>query len=447
MSPAEADGTVLFFQHPFLRLVISGSAWVAVFFILLGLVNALKAIKQARAGDLDKSLKTICQSCFKRIFRLVLPASAITCLSWLVTNLYIDEMNRNIEGQWLVLTSPHPSQSFAHAWVDLLNGLANTWSMNDNNQYDTAQWVLVWLLSGSIFVNAALLLTLPFRPIFRVFALIALAIWSLDWSYKANDPQVGMAVFSGIIFAELSCNRNLLRKLFEYSPILSPWLLVSGLFMMSYPATNFERAIWSTNLDRFTRLFATRIQMWPRFGSTIGALLFITAIIISPFARRLLSTRFPVWLGSISYSVYLLHTLLMRTVLTWAMCAGTPLLEHDRDWYGPWQKVMSHPMPGMFRGTISVIIFGLVLGVVAHLWTAKVEPYFARFTDWAMKLFYAEERKDVERCMKVREDRRVMLVVESRPSLERTSSWPGLSSEKNVGRFSVVEETRSAQSD
>jgi len=71
-APGSASPSL--FQRPVFRLVASGHSWVAIFFILMGFVNALKPIQLARDGQVDKALNKLASSSFGRIFRLVLPA-------------------------------------------------------------------------------------------------------------------------------------------------------------------------------------------------------------------------------------------------------------------------------------------------------------------------------------------------------------------------------------
>lgn len=56
----------------------------------------------------------------------------------------------------------------------------------------------------------------------------------------------------------------------------------------------------------------------------MGAFLLIFSILFSTTLRYLLSNRHLVFLGSISFSMYLLHATLMRTILAWVMFGVLP---------------------------------------------------------------------------------------------------------------------------
>lgn len=174
-------------QLPILRLVGQGQAWVALFFILMGFVNALKPIKLARAGDVDTALSNLATSSFKRSFRLFLPATAATVLSWLICQFGAYETARKSDAYWLYTTSPAPSASWGTAVIDLLFAIRTTWSYNPDNPYDQPQWALLYLLQGSMFVFAALLVTLNLRPRYRVAMFIICYFWSFSWGIRIGD--------------------------------------------------------------------------------------------------------------------------------------------------------------------------------------------------------------------------------------------------------------------
>lgn len=176
-------------QRPIFRLVGQGAAWVAVFFILSGFVNSLKPVKLARAGSTEPALANLAVSSFRRSFRLVLPATAATILSWFITQLGGYETAKNSDAYWLYTTSPQPSSSWVSAVDDLLHAIRTTWTYNPDNPYDQPQWALLYLLQGSMFVFTALLATINLTPRWRVLTIISLYFWSWNWGIKLGDRK------------------------------------------------------------------------------------------------------------------------------------------------------------------------------------------------------------------------------------------------------------------
>lgn len=182
-------GLMLLMQRPIFRLVGQGAAWVALFFILSGFVNSLKPVKLARAGSIEPALSNLAVSSFRRSFRLVLPATAATILSWLITQFGAYETAQKSDAYWLYTTSPNPSSSWVAAVDDLLRAIRTTWMYNPDNPYDQPQWALLYLLQGSMFVFTALLATINLTPRWRVFTMIFLYLWAWNWGIRLGDRE------------------------------------------------------------------------------------------------------------------------------------------------------------------------------------------------------------------------------------------------------------------
>ena len=188
VRPADSqNGSSSLMQRPILRLVAQGPAWVALFFILSGFVNALKPIKLARSGSIETALSSLATSSFRRPFRLILPATTTTVISWFMTQLGAYETAKNSDAYWLYNTSPNPSETWSKAVEDLVSAIRTTWLYEPSNPYDQPQWALIYLLQGSLFVFAVLLLTINLTPRFRVLAVAVCYFWSLNWSNVLHD--------------------------------------------------------------------------------------------------------------------------------------------------------------------------------------------------------------------------------------------------------------------
>lgn len=188
VRPADSEnGPCSLMQRPLFRLVAQGPAWVALFFILSGFVNALKPIKLARSGNIETALSNLAVSSFRRPFRLILPATAATIISWFITQFGAYETAKNSDAYWLSITSPSPSLTWTKAFEDLVSAIRTTWLYEPLNPYDQPQWALIYLLQGSLFVFAVLLLTINLTPRFRVLTVVVCYFWSLNWSTILRD--------------------------------------------------------------------------------------------------------------------------------------------------------------------------------------------------------------------------------------------------------------------
>ena len=174
-------------QKPILRLVGQGHAWVACFIILSGFVNSLKAIKLVRQGNIDGALNNLAISSFRRSFRLFLPATAATILSWFICQFGAYETARQSDAYWLYITSPQPSYSWGTAIEDLIRAVRNTWLFNPENVYDQPQWALLYLLEGSMVCFMGVLATVNLTPRWRIATLTLCWFWSWNWGIRIGD--------------------------------------------------------------------------------------------------------------------------------------------------------------------------------------------------------------------------------------------------------------------
>ena len=155
------------FQLPFLRTLMMGRSSVAAFAILSGYVNALKPIKQTRAGNIETALSGIAKSAFRRTGRFVIPAMIATLCSWLLCQFGGYRLASVVDSSWIRDTSPRPSSSFAGAFYDLFSCLIKTWT-DGGNEYDKIQWTLTYLLRGSMLVYLTLFATAYLQPSYRI---------------------------------------------------------------------------------------------------------------------------------------------------------------------------------------------------------------------------------------------------------------------------------------
>ncbi|KAF2439482.1 hypothetical protein P171DRAFT_370050 [Karstenula rhodostoma CBS 690.94] len=382
------NGTPWLFQRPILRLIASGHSWVAIFFVLLGFVNALKPIKQARSGDSESALSGLSTAAFRRSFRLVLPASVATLISWTLCQAGAYELARNSDAYWLYTNTPPRSASWCGAFHGLVQALMATWRLGDGNFYDQPQWALIYLLQGSIVGYFVLLATVQLTSVWRTITITLCVFWSWSWSYNLRDPLVGYTVLGGVLLAEFSVSPQP-AKLAAFplvSTVLSPILALIGLMFMSYPSSNPDSTAWSATMKYvFASIFPKSAQFsMPRLIGSTGALILCFAILISPHMRRALAVKPLRWLGKLSFPIYLLHGTVMRTVLAYVVFAGQPLqafpLEkptEDRE------SIYRYAAPGTARIAMGIILMGVVTLYASHVWANNFEPAFGKITAWA----------------------------------------------------------------
>ncbi|KAK6383972.1 hypothetical protein LTS17_003264 [Exophiala oligosperma] len=345
----------------------------------MGFVNALAPLRLARSGQADKTLSKLASSSFSRIFRLVLPATVATIISWFICNMGLYSTAGLSDAFWLNNTTPLPSANWLKAVQDLLRGLSATWAFGPENPYDQPQWALIYLLQGSFMIISALFLTATMTPTWRTATLSVLIGWSLNWSWLIGDPWTGLCCFAGIILAEMSLVGGA-EALSKVSHILSPSSILTGLFLMSYPGGYPDAASWSRRMHAFGVRFLPGESVDRMYGS-LGGIVLVFGIIISPHARWVLSQRPLEWLGKVSFAIYLLHGMLLRTIFAWVLHLGqslTPFVQTGED--GREFYVNRYPVPGFFQCAFATMVLAACLAVASQIWNLKLEPVFGKIT-------------------------------------------------------------------
>jgi len=100
-------------QWSFVRLLfIGGNSWVAIFSILSGFINALKALKLARNGRTEAALANLSVSAFRHSFWSILPATVATVIRFLACGLGAYNQVRLGSAWWVRVRSPPPRGFF-----------------------------------------------------------------------------------------------------------------------------------------------------------------------------------------------------------------------------------------------------------------------------------------------------------------------------------------------
>ena len=152
---------------------------------------------------------------------------------------------------------------------------------------------------------------------------------------------------------------------------------------MSYPSSYTEAASWSTWLREFaTRYFpVATLNAIERVYGSLGGVLLIAGIVISPHARWALSRRPLLWLGKVSFAIYLLHGMFLRTIFAWLLHLGqSKVITTGQGEDGHAMLVSRYPLPGSWQRLVATIVMGVCVAIASHIWNWKLEPIFVKIT-------------------------------------------------------------------
>lgn len=167
---------------------------------------------------------------------------------------------------------------------------------------------------------------------------------------------------------------------------LSQWkfwptlLLAAGLVTAGYPEDHTDWTAWSFFLQNLGETLFRDVPELSRKWGSVGGSFIILGVMYLPAVQYALSHRFLVWMGKVSFSVFLIHSFLIRSVLCWMLFWNSEAPE----WEEEDGTVMVGGLPHVrgFRCAIIIAIFFTIVYYMAHLWTLYVESRCAQAVQW-----------------------------------------------------------------
>src|SRR5579859_1884660 len=272
------------------------------------------------------------------------------------------------------------------------------------NEYDGNQWTLSAELVQSMSLYLTLIATATFTPFWRCVALVAMMILGL---HQPDLFYANVSYFVGAILAELSfivpSGGQVAGRLGTtgWVRLLGPvGLAILGLYLGSYPEEMEDQMNWSQKMhvwgvtylpecNPFLRVPHLIVVNHQRLYSTIGGSFLIISLLLSPHLRHILSHRHLVFLGGISYALYLLHATLMRSLLAYIIY-NIPKRSERRvvvvNHLGE-QVRIDTVVTEVWRGwgVVRSLLFGVwmvLLLMLAHLWRRRVDGISLGVAKW-----------------------------------------------------------------
>ena len=289
-TPSHLGNLELIFSSTPLGLIGAGNFSVCIFFVLSGYVLTQNFFKTG-----DKNL--IISGALRRYIRLLIPVFAAVMLSLLLSSAglfyYYSETvtitaNNNPGNYWLNYWT------FTPGIVDAVKQAAwESFFVGGSIDYNPVLWTMKVEFFGSMLVFAMALLLRPLRYRWTIY--LAASMVLINYYY--------LAFIIGMALADLFANKT--RAFKTSNKLVLSTLLFVGLFIGSYPVgTLTNDSLYSfLNRDLFFR---------PFIGYHIlGAGLIMYVLLNSMWLQKVFSSAVSVFLGKISYSLYLIHFLVI----------------------------------------------------------------------------------------------------------------------------------------
>jgi peptidoglycan/LPS O-acetylase OafA/YrhL len=279
--------------HEAHRWLLNGGAAVTVFFVLSGFILSLPFAK-------DRSRWRVLTAILKRWPRLA-ALTTIACLfSWGLIVLSQDNYERAaaVTGNaWMASHFNAPLQGHEISWMAALrDGLYQVfWS--GASRFDSPLWTMRIELFGSfaIFIMAPVLFGLQSWVLRLVIigAVMVAAGTAFPLTY-ISDFLVGTIL--AMLFAE--------EKLPRFSNLAALGMGLAGIYLFCFSAA--ENHLIHAPIKALLPQGESAHFVWD-----VSAALIILVLLGNPFLRHFFSKRWAIWLGLLSFPIYLLHVPIM----------------------------------------------------------------------------------------------------------------------------------------
>lgn len=292
------------FLGPPLSILTSGHFAVCLFFVLSGYVLSVRIIGQ------DKQSKAIVGAIVKRPIRLLgltIFAVLLGALVWSLDLLHHQEAAALAGSQAWFSQFWQGEFSASELLTKLVTGRAGA-------EYNPPLWTIKIELIGSMLVFFSLFLLNRFRLLIRCLLLVALIALTYGKYYEG--------FFIGMLLADLFKHRGEdIQRLCERFPT-GWWLMTSmSIVFASFPYYAFRKP------DPGNNAFITTVlsEVAPHSGM-LGATLTFLVVMTSSRLQHFLCKRWFIWLGTHSFSIYVVHFLVLGTINAWLVVTLNPVL-------------------------------------------------------------------------------------------------------------------------
>jgi len=348
------NGRVLLFQQPFVHLFWSGRSMVYVFWVIGGYTLALKPLKQLRMGELQSFQQTWSSALVRRGFRLYLPPVFAVWIIGFLTWLGIFEAANAVKndpkrGDYLHLMEDLPhrlSGLFAQMYDALRSSLEmfKIWRWNQSTtpgKYNDAYWTIPVQYRTALFMFLVLLAGSRMKPIYRTFLLAAVSgfglfIWRQDelTTFFAGMLLADIDVRLSVALPTLPVQQDPKSQSQSQAQSSSLWrssrlgyafrvqhlyfcLFLLGWLMCSTGAMHFGQ---QPVIKQFIAIFPFLLRPG-QFSDdssairSLGAVFLVYGIMHCEYIRSLFTSRAAAYLGKLSFSLYLVHGVVLRSCL------------------------------------------------------------------------------------------------------------------------------------
>ncbi|SFF07879.1 acyltransferase family protein [Spirosoma endophyticum] len=299
--PAHANGRleevhlnlleILYFKSPFLFLT-NGQLFVLIFFILSGYVLSKKFM-------LDKDMDYLASAFIRRLPRLYIPVAVSLIISYIILVLSLDY---NSDASIITKSTWLESLKGDKLFITFLKNILISAMFLGNNSYNTVLWSITIEFYGSILVFGSLALIYKSRnSVFILLFILFILLFHEKYEYSAFILGILLNYSDYIKFKNKNLNKLSIIFTFFFGLLLGGFPHVYHTSTPTISGTFFEFLNYNFIIERSGLI------------NEIGAFLVIFSIQKWAVMREFFSGRFFLYLGKISFSMYLIHVLILKS--------------------------------------------------------------------------------------------------------------------------------------
>ncbi len=280
-----------------LNIIYNPGTAIHFFFLLSGYVQSYRYFQNGNTVSIQLAF-------FKRYFRLALPVLFTVLLIflfhknyWIAKNAFPDNP---LTDKWVQSVMPDNLQF----WQVIRHGLFDCF--NTTSRYYQVLWTMPTELFNSWLVMILIFVTHQSKNQWRLLLFwLAVQLFLLQSWY-------GAAFTVGVLLAALQRDSEKFNQVSEHR-VFRGLCLLAGLYFASYPFTGYVGAV-KNSIYRPISFFET----YPHIISyLIGVSLLFLFMLRAHTLNKILSSKPLLWLGNISFMLYLLHFLILFSFSPW----------------------------------------------------------------------------------------------------------------------------------
>ncbi|WP_223067990.1 acyltransferase family protein [Paenibacillus caui] len=280
----------IWYGHSPINLFYNGQFAVCLFFVLSGYVLSVKMFENEL--DSETFLKLLHSSALRRYIRLAVPAAVSVLLVYLaiITNAFY------LQDIWGTTWTDMKKNYYAldtNIYTVIKAAIFDPFFRFEAHPYNPVLWTMSYELLGSFLIFGFLALFGRVKKRWIVYVVLSFAFIQTYF----------VAFLWGMLLADL------LKHKWVQSILMKVLVLLMGIYLGSAPYTSLMGTmyepleVWTKNFDIDPRLLAR----------TLGAAMILFALLRSKVLQHVFGWKPFVYLGQISFSLYLIHFTILNT--------------------------------------------------------------------------------------------------------------------------------------